>query len=150
MPFACNIYPTMPKQPYMNSQQTDNHTTLPYSFIIYTWILNASAIKLREYHQAIKFSHVIARIPSIFRRPFVFIPSERVPHSRHISKMQRIWFYAIVCQWSVLKNLIMINHEIWNFNFPLSDVPPKILQPTNILDFPIQTARKAYGILDFN
>uniref|UniRef100_A0A0D9VA75 Uncharacterized protein n=1 Tax=Leersia perrieri TaxID=77586 RepID=A0A0D9VA75_9ORYZ len=46
--------------------------------------------------------------------------------------MQRIRFYTIVCQWSVLKNLIMINHEIWKK--PADDADDAPPGPVGALD----------------
>lgn len=57
------------KQPNVSS--THGH-------IIYTLNFQSSSSRL---------SHVVARIPSILRRPIVFIPTKRMAHRRYISKM---------------------------------------------------------------
>lgn len=52
-----------------------------------------------------------------------------------------IWFNTIICQRSVLKNIIMILHKFRDLSLPLLYVTPEILKTANILDFPIQTAK---------
>lgn len=52
--------------------------------------------------------------------------------------MECIWLYAIICQWSMFKNIIMALHKLWNFNLPFLYIIPEILQSADILDFPVQ------------
>lgn len=74
--------------------------------------------------------------------PSVFIPPEWVSCWWSLRQVERVRFDPVICQRSVLEDIVMRFHEIRNLDIFFLYIIPKILQAAYVLDLPIQTANK--------